>query len=349
MSAGPILIGVPGIQLDSDSRAQLSHPAVGGVVLFSRNFENRVQLNRLVSDIRSACDPRPLICIDQEGGRVQRLVDGFTRLPALGELGRLGGSDPDKALDMAYRHGRVMATEMLACGIDLSFAPVLDLDRGSCVIGNRALSGDPSEVIRLGRAYLAGMHDSGMKTTGKHFPGHGSIVADSHVDDVCDDRSLEQIALSDLQPFQALAPELDALMIAHVVYPQIDPLPAGYSRRWLKQVLRHDLGYHGVIFSDDLGMHAAKSVGGLVDRTRLCLEAGCDLALVCHPEDVRELLSALDGPLDDASVAIAQLYGRPTVNREELLEVDREGIREWRHWQQSLEELGMVNGGNTNG
>ena len=179
MTSGPILIGIPGTTLDAASRAHLLHPAVGGVVLFTRNFENREQLDRLITDLRAVSEPRPLICIDQEGGRVQRLIEGFTRLPALGALGSLGRSDPQKALDMAYRHGRVMATEMLACGIDLSFAPVLDLDRGSCVIGDRALSGNPLEVIRLGKAYLAGMHDSGMKTTGKHFPGHGSIVADS--------------------------------------------------------------------------------------------------------------------------------------------------------------------------
>ena len=340
MTSGPILIGIPGTGLDAASRAHLLHPAVGGVVLFTRNFENREQLDRLIADIRAVSDPRPLICIDQEGGRVQRLVEGFTRLPALGVLGSLGRSDPQKALDMAYRHGRVMATEMLACGIDLSFAPVLDLDRGSCVIGDRALSGDPIEVIRLGKAYLAGMHDSGMKTTGKHFPGHGSIVADSHVDDVCDDRSLEQIAVTDLVPFRELAPDLDALMIAHVVYPEVDPLPAGYSSRWLRGVLKGDLAYRGVIFSDDLGMHAAKSVGNLVERTRLCLDAGCDLALVCQPGDVDELLGGLGEPLGDAGAAISRLYGRPTVNREELVEVDREGIKEWRRWRQSLEELG---------
>ena len=340
MNLGPILIGLPGTELDQHSREQLSHPAVGGVVLFTRNFDDKAQLERLVAEIRAARNPRLLICIDQEGGRVQRLKDGFTRLPPLGTLGRLGRSDPQKALDMAYRHGRVMATEMLACGIDLSYAPVLDLDRGSSVIGDRALSDDPAVVTRLGRAYLAGMHDSGMKTTGKHFPGHGSIVADSHVADVCDPRTLEEIMDSDLQPFQELAPELDSLMIAHVVYPQVDTLPAGYSKTWLRGILRGEMGYRGVIVSDDLGMHAAKSVGGLIERTHLCLRAGCDLALVCLPEDVKTLFAGLNQPLGDASEAISRLYGRPTVNREELVEVDREGIREWHHWQQSLEDLG---------
>jgi beta-N-acetylhexosaminidase len=313
---------------------------VGGVVLFSRNFQDREQLIRLVDAIRQARDPRLLVCIDQEGGRVQRLQDGFTRLPPIGVLGSLHRSDPLKALDMAYRHGRVMATEMLATGIDLSFAPVLDLDRGSRVIGDRAISADPDVVIELGRSYLAGMHDSGMKTTGKHFPGHGSVLADSHVSDVSDPRPLADIAGSDIKPFQALAAELDALMIAHVVYPDIDPLPAGYSTAWLQGILRTDLAYQGVIFSDDLGMHAAKSVGGLAARTRLCLEAGCDLALVCLPQDAAALLRELDGPIGDASEALSSLYGRPTVDRDELVEVKREGIREWAHWQRSLEELG---------
>jgi beta-N-acetylhexosaminidase len=340
MNPGPVLIGLPGKDLDERSREQLCHPAVGGVVLFTRNFGDRGQLEQLASEIRGARNPRPLICIDQEGGRVQRLQEGFTRLPPLGALGGLSRSDPQKALDMAYRHGRVMATEMLACGIDLSFAPVLDLDRGSSVIGDRAFSDQPSVVTRLGRAYLAGMHDSGMKTTGKHFPGHGSIMADSHVDDVCDPRTLEEITDSDLRPFRDLASELDSLMIAHVVYPEVDALPAGYSHTWLGGVLREDMGYRGVIVSDDLGMHAAKTAGGLAERTRLCLQAGCDLVLVCQPGDVKALLGELDGPLEEAGEAVSGLYGRPTVNREELVSVDREGIREWRHWRQSLEELG---------
>lgn len=340
MNPGPILIGLPGTELDDKSLAQLRHPAVGGAVLFTRNYANRNQLERLVADIRSARDSRLLVCIDQEGGRVQRLKEDFTLLPPLGLLGKLYRSDAGKALDMAYRHGRVMATEMLACGIDLSFAPVLDLDRGSSVIGDRAFSDDPAVVVLLGRSYLAGMHDSGMKTTGKHFPGHGSIRADSHVDDVCDPRSLKDIMATDLLPFRELAADLDALMIAHVVYPEIDGLPAGYSRPWLQEILKMDLGYQGVIFSDDLGMHAAKSIGDLSERTNRCLEAGCDLVLVCMPADVEKLLPALDGVSYDSGNCISRLYGQATVNRDELLSVEREGIKEWRQWRTSLETLG---------
>ena len=340
MKSGPLLIGIPGPGLDALSRQHLQHPAVGGMVLFTRNFRCREQLESLVGEIRSTRDPRLLVCIDQEGGRVQRLRDGFTALPPLGVLGKLHDSDPQKALDMAYRHGRVMATEMLACGIDLSFAPVLDLNRGSCIIGDRALSDDPLVVTQLGRSYLAGMHDSGMKTTGKHFPGHGSVLADSHVDDVTDPRSLADIELSDLAPFRQLAPDLDGLMIAHVVYPEVDDLPAGYSKTWLKNILRDSMAYKGVILSDDLGMHAARAVGGLRTRTRACLDAGCDLVLVCRPEDVTRLLNHSNDSMTDASDAVSRLYSTPTVSREELEIVRQEGIREWAHWQRSLENLG---------
>lgn len=338
MKLGSVLIGIPGLELDAASREQLQHPAVGGVVLFSRNFHDRTQLSALVEEIRDCRDPRLLVCIDQEGGRVQRLKDGFTRLPPPGVLGRLHESDPVKALDMAYRHGRVMATEMLACGIDLSFAPVLDLDRGSRVIGDRAFSADPAVVTLLGRSYLAGMHDAGMKTTGKHFPGHGSIEADSHEDDVCDPRSLDRIRAEDLAPFADLLTGLDALMIAHVVYPSVDDRPAGYSSRWLREILRVELGYTGVVFSDDLGMHAAKSVGSVEKRATACLNAGCDLVLVCLPGDVEELL-AREIECRDATAPISGLYGNPTVDGDELEIVRQERIREWGHWQRSLESL----------
>lgn len=337
---GPVLIGIPGLELDAASRESLKHPAVGGVVLFSRNFHDRAQLVRLVDEIHAVQDPRLLVAIDQEGGRVQRLTDGFTRLPPLGVLGRLYASDPLKAQDMSYRHGRVMAMEMLACGIDLSFAPVLDLDRGSRVIGDRAFAPDPELVQTLGRSYLAGMRDAGMKSTGKHFPGHGSVAADSHVDDVTDERSLAAIRASDMQPFASLLPELDALMIAHVVYPQVDSLPAGYSQKWLQEILRGELGYRGVIFSDDLGMHAARTVGDVGQRAQHCLQAGCDLVLVCHPEDVDELLGGAHLLAGDALQPVQAMYGAATVNREEIEEAVREGIREWSHWQRSLEALG---------
>ena len=194
-------------------------------------------------------------------------------------------------------------------------------------------------VVELGRSYLAGMRDSGMKATGKHFPGHGSVLADSHTDDVTDPRSLEEIRGNDLRPFAELLPDLDALMIAHVVYPETDTLPAGYSSFWLRDILRRELGFGGVVFSDDLGMHAARTIGDLPARMAACLNAGCDLALVCIPDDVEALLAGLDGSPADASAVVGTLYGRPTVDRDELIIVREERIREWDHWRRSLESL----------
>lgn len=339
MPLGPILIGIDGTTLDNRCREQLLHPAVGGVVLFSRNFINRSQLTELIADIRGIRHPRLLLCVDQEGGRVQRLREGFTALPPLGLLGALYARDPDRAMDMAYRHARVMAAEVLACGIDLSFAPVLDLDRGSSVIGDRALSSAADVVVCLGRAYLAGMHDAGMKTTGKHYPGHGSVSADSHTHEVVDERTLSALEADDLVPFVQLAHDLDALMIAHVIYPEVDNQAAGYSRKWLLDYLRAAQGYTGVILSDDLGMHAAHVAGSLCDRTWSCLDAGCDLVLVCQPEDVEELLRQCDSPLPDASHAITCLYGTVRLSHEEMATAKAQGAGEWQHWQDSLSRL----------
>jgi beta-N-acetylhexosaminidase len=339
MSLGPIMIGIPGTRLEDQSRQQLLHPAVGGVVLFTRNFSSSEQLRELVSEIHAVREPRLLIAIDQEGGRVQRLREGFTALPPLGTLGNLWQQDQALAADYAYRHGRVMASEMLSLGIDLSFAPVLDLDRGSCVIGDRSFSSSLEVVSDLGSHYLAGMHDAGMKTTGKHFPGHGSVLADSHVADVVDARDFADIESTDLQAFIQLQYGLDALMIAHVVYPAVDELPAGYSTIWLQDILRKRMKYRGVIMSDDLGMHAAYAVGDLAQRLQRCLAAGCELVLVCRPEDVEELLPPLAAPLADMSARIATLYGVAALDGQELAQAAAQGAAEWQHWRQSLENL----------
>jgi len=344
MNPGPILIGIDGEKIDRLTRARLMHPAVGGVVLFSRNFRDIEQVTELAKQIREIRQPRLLVCIDQEGGRVQRLKEGFTDLPPLGRLGTLYQAEPDRAMDMAYRHARVMAAEVLACGIDLSFAPVLDLDRGSLVIGDRSLSAVPEVVVRLGRAYLAGMHDAGMKTTGKHYPGHGSVSADSHTHEAVDHRTLSEIAARDLVPFKQLAGELDAIMIAHVTYPEIDELPAGFSRTWLQGYLRGEQGYAGVILSDDLGMQAAHVAGDLYNRTRSCLRAGCDLVLVCQPDDVEELLQKIRDPMPDASRAITALYGTSRFSHEEMKLAASQGVGEWRHWQNSLGNLSKLKG-----
>lgn len=339
---GPVLIGIDGPELTAEARDQLRHSLVGGVVLFARNFENRDQLEALVESVRAIREPPLLLAVDQEGGRVQRFRDGFTCLPALGHLGQLRRSQPERAAEYAYWHGRIMSAEMLDLGIDISFAPVLDLDRGSEVIGDRAFGAEPEAVIELGRAYLSGMHDAGMKATGKHFPGHGSIRADSHIANVCDSRSLEEIETSDLVPFTALAALLDAMMIAHVSYPCLDERPAGYSAAWLKEFLRRRVGFKGVIFSDDLGMHAAKSLGNLAERTRAALEAGCDAVLVCRPEDVSALLDQWDDAFvtTESDPALERLRGAPALPRGSLRDSDTRAGATWALWHERLERLG---------
>jgi len=254
-------------------------------------------------------------------------------------LGRMYAESPSMACDYAYRHGRVMATELLLCGVDLSFAPVLDIGLGSVVIGDRAFAADPAVIIDLSRSYIAGMHDAGMCATGKHFPGHGTVVADSHTDDVSDPRPLRQIEQTDLLPFTALAGELDAMMMAHVVYPAVDEPAAGYSPFWIKTMLRQELGFGGTIFSDDLGMFAAKIAGSLTDRVRISLQAGCDAVLVCDPDDVRQLLAHNDelypgANLDSAGPGLCRLKGKPVAGREEM-----ETVGEWRQWKKSIQQL----------
>jgi beta-N-acetylhexosaminidase len=331
---GPLLIGLSGLELEAEEYDWLRHPAVGGVVLFTRNFTDIPQLTDLTSAIIEASGRDLLICVDHEGGRVQRFKDGFTRLPPLAVLGKMYLESPDNARDFAYRHGRVMATELLLCGVDLSFAPVLDIGDRSIVIGDRAFAASSEVIIELSGAYIAGMHDAGMASTGKHFPGHGSVEADSHTDDVCDPRSFKEIEELDLKPFAALGNKLDAMMIAHVVYPAVDDLPAGYSPYWINTVLREKLGYKGTVFSDDLGMFAAKTAGTLVDRVRDTLAAGCDSALVCDPDDVRELLKEHNEAFADADPAIRRLKGRFTASRDEI-----EQVSEWRQWKNSIKQL----------
>jgi beta-N-acetylhexosaminidase len=329
-----LLIGLDGLEVSREERDWLRHPAAGGVVLFTRNYENTAQLTDLTTSIVEIAERDLLICVDHEGGRVQRFREGFTRLPPLAILGRMYAESPDMACDYAYRHGRVMATELLVCGVDMSFAPVLDIGLRSVVIGDRAFAAKTAVIVKLANAYIGGMHDAGMCATGKHFPGHGSVEADSHTDDVSDPRTLEQIEESDLVPFAALAGELDALMMAHVLYPAVDQLPAGYSPFWIKTMLRQKLAYKGTVFSDDLGMFAAEIAGSLAERVNISLEAGCDSALVCHPDDVRKLLSESDDAYANADDALSRLKGKPVPGLEEL-----ETVGEWRQWKNSIKQL----------
>lgn len=331
---GPLQIGLAGLEVSAEERDWLKHPAVGGVVLFTRNYQDLSQLTDLTASITAIAGRDLLISVDHEGGRVQRFRDGFTRLPPLNVLGKMYTDSTSNALDFAYRHGRVMATELLLCGVDLSFAPVLDVGDRSVVIGDRAFAADTTAIIELSSAYIGGMHDAGMAATGKHFPGHGSVEADSHTDDVCDPRTFEEIEQLDLKPFAALSGKLDAMMMAHVLYPAVDEKPAGYSPFWIKTILRQKLAYQGTIFSDDLGMFAAKVAGGLVERVRDSLFAGCDAVLVCDPKDVRQLLANSDELQTDADLALRRLKGRLTATRDEI-----ERVGEWRQWKNSIKQL----------
>lgn len=325
MTLGPLMLDVRGTALSDDDRRRLSHPLVGGVILFARNYENPAQLASLTADIRALKSPPLLIAADQEGGRVQRFREGFTRLPPMRALGRIYDAHPHQAKTLAREAGYVMAAELRAHGVDLSFAPVLDLDYGvSSVIGDRAFHGDPQVVIELSHALMLGMKDAGMAACGKHFPGHGCIAADSHVAIPVDERDYADIALHDLLPFKALVDMgLAAIMPAHVIYPKIDAAPAGFSRLWLQKVLRGELGFQGMIFSDDLTMEGAAVAGDIVARVRAALEAGCDMALICNrPELADEVLANLDLGWSAASRArLARLHGEPrALSMTELLE-----------------------------
>jgi len=290
-----LVIGIAGTELAAAERDWLQHPAVGGVILFTRNFASREQVTELAASLRTAC-PRPLLlCVDQEGGRVQRFREGFLALPPLAPLGELFARDADTALDLAQTHARLMASEILALGIDLSFAPVVDLGRGNRAIGDRAFAESPARVADFTRRYVAGMHAAGMAATLKHFPGHGSVLEDTHFDRAVDPRPLDVLRAEDLVPFAAgMSAGAEAVMLAHVEYPAVAPEPAGYSPRWIGEILRGEMGFGGVVFSDDIGMAAAHGVGGVAARLDAHYAAGCDSVLVCAPELVPDALAAME-------------------------------------------------------
>lgn len=320
-----LVIGVAGTRLTAKERDWLQHDACAGVILFTRNFASRAQVAELSQAIREAA-PRPqLICVDQEGGRVQRFREGYSALPALEGFAALFAQDPAAALTLAEEHAWLMASEVQASGVDLSFAPVVDLGRGNLAIGNRAFSEDPAVVAEFTRAYVRSMRAAGMAATLKHFPGHGSVRADTHFDDAIDPRSLEQMRATDLIPFVAgIEAKADAVMMAHVVYPAVAPEPAGYSKRWIEQILRKEMGFRGVVFSDDIGMKAAFSAGGIKARVDLHLDAGCDVVLVCHPDLVEESLAAVkDRKLN--TMALTGLIGRGAMGWDGLLADSRYG------------------------
>lgn len=303
---GPLMIDVAGTALTDEERTRLCHPLVGGVILFARNYACPEQLTALCADIHALRTPRLLIAIDHEGGRVQRCREGFTRIPAMRTLGEVWDQDAASAVSEARAIGVTLAAELRACGVDLSFTPVLDLDYGSSgVIGDRAFHRDPQAVVALAGSLIAGLRDAGMACCGKHFPGHGFVKADSHLAIPVDERSWEEMA-DDLWPYREL--KLDAVMPAHVIYPQIDHRPAGFSPVWIGK-LREEFGHQGVIFSDDLSMEGASVAGGIVGRAQAAWDAGCDMMPVCNqPETVIELLEQWrPGPDVARSARIARL------------------------------------------
>jgi beta-N-acetylhexosaminidase len=290
---GPVMADLKGVEIDSSELDVLRHPDIGGVILFARNFESPEQLRALTASIRAIREPQLLIAVDHEGGRVQRFQQGFTRIPPMALLGLIhqaGGP----AVKLAEALGCIIAAELVEHGLDFSFTPVLDLDYGSSsVIGDRAFSADPRVVTSLAQALVQGLNTGGVAGVGKHFPGHGYVRADSHLEVPVDERSLEALE-NDIAPYRTLARSvLSGIMPAHVIYSRVDSKPAGFSSRWLRGMLRGELGYQGMIFSDDLSMEGASIAGGVQERAMAAFEAGCDMVLVCNaPESTERLLDA---------------------------------------------------------
>lgn len=322
MSLGPVMLDVAGTRLNDAEREMLQHPLVGGVILFSRNYESTEQITALIADIHALRSPPLLIGVDQEGGRVQRFRQGFTRLPAARRFGEVYDHDHRRGKQLAEQAGWVMASELRAVGVDISFAPVLDMDYGvSTVIGDRAFHSNPRVIAELGGAFMHGMHKAGMAATGKHFPGHGAVAADSHEAIPVDHRRLEDILAEDVIPFERMISNgLAAVMPAHVIYADVDEQPAGFSSFWLREVLRNRLGFQGVIFSDDLNMEGASVAGDYASRAEAAIAAGCDMVLICNnPEGALSILRGLDyRPTPVLHARLARLHGRHPVTLDEL-------------------------------
>ena len=313
MSLGPIMLDVVGTELSADDIRRLQHPLVGGVILFARNFTNCAQLTALTASIHAVRGPPLLIAVDHEGGRVQRFRDGFTKIPPMREFGKIWDTDRKKAKQLAVEAGWILAAELRAHGVDFSFTPVLDMDYGdSLVIGDRAFHKDTTAINELAFSLMQGLKKGGMQAVGKHFPGHGFVVADSHVSISIDEREFDQIAQNDMQPFRQMIDEgLAAIMPAHVIYPKVDDKPAGFSPKWLQKVLRERLGFNGVIFSDDLSMEGASVGGDVTTRSLAALNAGCDMVLLCNRPDLAdELLEKLQWKMPAQSIIrLAHMHG----------------------------------------
>ncbi len=336
MSLGPLMLDLEGVELSPEDCELLADPRVGGVILFSRNYHSPEQLAQLCSEIHAIRTPPLLIGVDHEGGRVQRFRDGFTEIPPMARFGKQFDQNNRQAHLDIESVGWLMAIELLSCGVDFSFAPVLDLSHGvSGVIGDRAFHRKPEAVSSLAQSWMRGMHRAGMGAVGKHFPGHGGVKADSHVEVPIDDRSLADLLVDDIIPFERMIHYgMEGVMPAHVYYSAIDPdHPAGFSPFWLQKILRGRLGFNGAIFSDDLSMEGAGLIGGYAERAGVALEAGCDMVLVCnhrgHAVEVLYSLSPQGNPLGTAR--LARLHGRSRIERKELVESEQ--------WRQAVERI----------
>jgi beta-N-acetylhexosaminidase len=335
MSLGPLMVDIAGTDLGAEDLEVLAHPLVGSVILFTRNYRSPAQLEQLTARIQALRTPALLIAVDQEGGRVQRFREGFTRLPALRRIGHLYDQDAEAGLTLARHHGWLMAAELISHGVDYSFAPCVDLDYGlSEVIGDRAFHARATVVSQLAIAYTHGMRDAGMSATAKHFPGHGAVVADSHLSLPVDRRELVDLD-QDLMPYRRLIDNgLPAIMVAHVQFPAIDARPASFSHRWVSGVLRGDMNFQGAIFADDLSMGGAAGFGDITARAEQALAAGCDVLPVCNDRpSVRKLLRELKGAPDAAAgLRQVRMRARRSGNRAALI-----ASPEWRTCLQSIE------------
>ena len=337
MSLGPVMFNIEGCELTEDDRRRLTHPQAGGLVLFTRNYRNKAQLAELCHEVHALRDPQLVITVDHEGGRVQRFRDEFQAIPAMGQLGDLYDQDEAEAVRLAESFAWIMAAELRQLGVDLSFAPVLDIGNpASSVIGDRAFHRDPEAICHLANAWIRGMRAAGMEAVGKHFPGHGSVAGDSHHLTPFDQREFGEIEALDLVPFRrVIATHLAGIMMAHVVYDRVDENSAGFSRYWIETVLRGQLAFEGIVFSDDLNMSGAESVGDYPTRARRSLDAGCDIVLICNNTDAAdEMLDSLQGYSNPTSqLRLVRLHGQAVP----------EDLFASQQWQQACAELEQFN------